>query len=195
MSNYATPILTTDRLTLRPFTLDDAPDLLAVFSDPAVMHYWSSEPWTSVRDAEAMIEQALAGYREQSEVRFGIELAATGQLIGALNLHRFFPKNRRCEIGYALGSAHWGKGYASEALATGIDYAFHELRLNRIEADIDPRNTASGTLLERLGFRKEGYMPERWFVHGEMADTVNYGLLRRYWDERKQALLPAYPSS
>ena len=185
MSNYATPILTTDRLTLRPFTLDDAPDLLAVFSDPAVMHYWSSEPWTSVRDAEAMIEQALAGYREQSEVRFGIELAATGQLIGALNLHRFFPKNRRCEIGYALGSAHWGKGYASEALATGIDYAFHELRLNRIEADIDPRNTASGALLERLGFRKEGYMPERWFVHGEMADTVNDGLLRRYWDERK----------
>jgi len=185
MSNYATPILTTDRLTLRPFTLDDAPDLLAVFSDPAVMHYWSSEPWTSVRDAEVMIEQALANYREQSEVRFGIELAATGRLIGALNLHRFFPKNRRCEIGYALGSAYWGKGYASEALATGIDYAFHELRLNRIEADIDPRNTASGVLLERLGFRKEGYMPERWFVHGEMADTVNYGLLRRYWDERK----------
>ncbi|MGG7603695.1 GNAT family N-acetyltransferase [Massilia sp. BKSP1R2A-1] len=168
MSNYATPILTTDRLTLRPFTLDDAPDLLAVFSDPAVMHYWSSEPWTSVRDAETMIEQALASYREQSEVRFGIELAATGQLIGALNLHRFFPKNRRCEIGYALGSAHWGKGYASEALATGIDYAFHELRLNRIEADIDPRNTASPPCWNGWAFarkaicRSAGSCTARW---------------------------------
>jgi ribosomal-protein-alanine N-acetyltransferase len=56
--------------------------------------------------------------------------------------------------------------------------------MNRIEADIDPRNDASARLLERLGFRKEGTMPERWFVHGEFADTAFYGLLKRYWDQR-----------
>jgi ribosomal-protein-alanine N-acetyltransferase len=53
-----------------------------------------------------------------------------------------------------------------------------------VEADIDPRNTGSARVLEKLGFRKEGYMPERWIVFGEMADTVNYGLLKRYWDAR-----------
>ncbi|MGH8852721.1 MAG: GNAT family N-acetyltransferase [Telluria sp.] len=184
MSTYITPILTTNRLTLRPLTLDDAHDLFAVFSDPAVVRYWSAASWTSVANAEASIEHALACYREQSEVRFGIELAETGVLIGTVNLHQPFPQNRRCEIGYALGSPYWGKGYATEALAAALDYGFHELRLNRVEADIDPRNAASAAVLERMGFRKEGYMPQRWFVHGEMADTVNYGLLRSYWDKR-----------
>jgi [ribosomal protein S5]-alanine N-acetyltransferase len=182
MSSYPTPILTTERLTLRPMTMLDAADLFAVFSDPAVVRYWSAEPWTSVSFAESALARALEGYREQSEVRFGIELAETGLLIGTVNLHHFFPQNRRCELGYALGSPHWGKGYATEALEVALDYGFHELRLNRVEADIDPRNGASAAVLERLGFRKEGYMPERWFVHGQMADTVNYGLLRSYWD-------------
>lgn len=184
MPSYPTPILTTDRLILRPMTMLDAADLFAVFSDPAVVRFWSAEPWTSVSFAEDSIERALEAYRSQSEVRFGIELAATGALIGTVNLHHIFPQNRRCEIGYALGSPHWGKGYATEALEAAIDYGFHELRLNRIEADIDPRNDASAGVLERMGFRKEGFMPERWFVHGEMADTVNYGLLRSYRDAR-----------
>ncbi|WP_288380385.1 GNAT family N-acetyltransferase [uncultured Massilia sp.] len=184
MSNYVTPILTTDRLTLRPLTRSDADDLYAVFSDPAVMRYWSAEPWTSVASAEKAISQALDAYRDASEVRFGVELAQSGILVGTVNLHHFFGQNRRCELGYALGSAWWGKAYATEALSAALDYGFHELRLNRVEADIDPRNAASAAVLERLGFRKEGYMPERWFVHGQMADTVNYGLLKRYWDQR-----------
>ena len=184
MHSYPTPILTTNRLTLRPLTMDDAADLFAVFSDPAVVRYWSAEPWTSVTNAQDAIALALEAYREQNEVRFGIELAETGALVGTVNLHHVFPQNRRCEIGYALASPCWGKGYASEALSAALDYGFHELRLNRVEADIDPRNAASSAVLERMGFRKEGYMPERWFVHGEMADTVNYGLLKSYWEAR-----------
>lgn len=184
MSTYPTPILTTARLILRPLTMKDADDVYAVFSDPAVVRFWSAEPWTAIASAEEMIAKALEGYRDGSEVRFGIELAETKLLIGTLGLHHIFPQNRRCEIGYALASAHWGKGYAGEALNAALDYGFHALGLNRVEADIDPRNAASGAVLERLGFRKEGYMPERWFVHGEMADTINYGLLRSYWDAR-----------
>ena len=121
MSSYPTLILTTNRLTLRPMTMEDAADLFAVFSDPAVVRYWSAEPWTSVSFAKDSIARALENYREQSDVRFGIELLETGALIGTVNLHHFFPQNRRCEIGYALGSPYWGKGYATEALAAAID--------------------------------------------------------------------------
>ena len=53
--------------------------------------------------------------------------------------------------------------------------------MNRVEAGIDPRNAASARVLKKLGFRKEGFMPERWIVQGEPADTVYYGLLRRYF--------------
>jgi ribosomal-protein-alanine N-acetyltransferase len=180
-----TPVtLATERLKLRPMTEHDLSAHFAVFSDPEVARYWSREPWTDIAQAEESIKAIMAAREDGSEARFGIELQSTGELIGNVGLHHFFEQNRRCEIGYALSSKHWGQGIATEALRAAIRYGFDALNLNRIEADIDPRNIGSGRVLEKLGFRKEGYMPERWIVFGEMADTVNYGLLRRYWDER-----------
>ena len=176
-------ILTTERLRLRPMDERDVLAHYAVFSDPEVARYWSREPWTDIAQAEESIKSTMAACKDGSEVRFGIELLATGELIGNAGLYHFFEQNRRCDIGYALAGQHWGQGYATEALRVLIRHGFDALDLNRIEADIDPRNIGSARVLEKLGFRKEGYMPERWFVFGEFADTVNYGLLRRYWDE------------
>jgi RimJ/RimL family protein N-acetyltransferase len=68
-----------------------------------------------------------------------------------------------------------------EALQALLSYAFQTLDLNRLEADIDPRNHASARTLERLGFQKEGHLRERWIVDGEISDTWLYGLLRREW--------------
>ncbi len=175
--------LDTERLRLRWMNEDDAEGHYAVFSDPAVARYWSSEPWTDIEQARQAVAATMAGYADGSGVRFGIVVLDSGELIGNVSLHHFFEQNRRCEIGYALASKYWGQGYATEALRAAIQYGFDALDLNRIEADIDPRNVGSGRVLEKLGFRKEGFMPERWIVFGEFADTVNYGLLRRYWDE------------
>jgi len=178
------PVLRTDRLILRPFDSGDASDLLRLFADPEVVRYWSTGAWTDIAQAEAMIAEAQQGYRDGALQRYAIALADSNRLIGICNLRGRFEQNRRCELGYALGSAHWGRGYAGEALEALLGHAFGALDLNRIEADIDPRNEASARLLEKLGFRREGLMPERWIVHGEKADTAFYGLLRRYWDER-----------
>jgi ribosomal-protein-alanine N-acetyltransferase len=187
MSTYSTPVLTTERLVLRPLKSADAAALFAIFSDPAVVRFWSTEAWTDISSAETAIAKAQECYRDETDIRFGVELVRGGQLIGTVNLHHFFNQNKRCELGYAIASAHWGQGYASEALEAALEHGFREVGLNRIEADIDPRNEASGRVLEKLGFRKEGVMPQRWLVHGVYADTVNYGLLRSYWDERKAA--------
>jgi RimJ/RimL family protein N-acetyltransferase len=176
-------VIETARLKLRPMDERDIPAHFALFSDPEVARYWSREPWLDVAQAEESIKAIMAAREDGSEARFGIELLSTGELIGNVGLHHFFGQNRRCEIGYALVSRVWGQGYATEALRAAIRHGFDALDLNRIEADIDPRNVGSGRVLEKLGFRKEGYMPERWFVFGEFADTVNYGLLKRYWDE------------
>lgn len=185
MSTYNTPVLRTERLMLRPLAASDAPALYAVFSDPAVVRYWSAESWTDISSADAAIARALEAYRDETELRFAIELAGTCELIGTVALHHFFNQNKRCEIGYALGSRHWGQGYASEALHAALDHGFREVGLNRVEADIDPRNEASARLLEKLGFRREGFMPQRWLVHGEYADTAFYGLLRRDWEGQR----------
>lgn len=176
--------LTTERLALRWLTLDDAPAQFALFSDPAVTRYWSSPAWTDIAHARAFIEKTQTDYGSGNGARFAITLRASDELIGNITLYDFFDQNRRCDIGYALLPAHWGKGYLAEAMAATLAYAFGELNLNRIEADIDPRNDASAKTLERMGFQKEGYMRERWIVNGEICDTAFYGLLKREWNAR-----------
>jgi RimJ/RimL family protein N-acetyltransferase len=87
----------------------------------------------------------------------------------------------RAEIGYCLHSAHWKQGYMGEALAALIEYAFSVLQLRRLEADVDPANASSLRILERMGFRREGLLRERWNVGGVIADSVILGLLAREW--------------
>jgi RimJ/RimL family protein N-acetyltransferase len=58
--------------------------------------------------------------------------------------------------------------------------------LNRIEADIDPRNVASARSLERLGFSKEGHLRQRWIVNGEVSDSAFYGLLLSDWQAQQR---------
>ena len=177
-----TPVeLLTPRLKLRWMIDRDVDAHYAVFSDPEVARYWSSEPWTALDQSRDHIAATQAAYADGSGMRLGIELRESGALIGNASLYRFVDASRRCELGYALARAHWGCGYVSEALRALLDYGFTALDLNRVEADIDPRNTASARVLEKLGFRKEGFMPERWIVQGEPADTVYYGLLRKWW--------------
>ena len=69
-----------------------------------------------------------------------------------------------------------------EAVGLAIGFAFDDLDLHRIEADVDPRNRGSIRLLEGLGFEKEGHLKERWIVGGEVQDALYYGLLRQGWE-------------
>ncbi len=174
----------TRRLTLRFLTDLDTHALFEIFSHPEVMRFWSSPPLTDL----AQVQQMLAGFYEDYSTRnalhLGIELQAGNVLVGACTLYHFHVASRRAELGYALGRPFWGSGYMHEALVALITYAFGPLYLNRLEADIDPRNLASAKTLERLGFQKEGLLRERWIVRGEVSDTGFYGLLRRDWLER-----------
>lgn len=176
--------LATERLLLRPLRAADADALFAIFSDTTVMRYWSSTAWTERQQAVDYIAKAKLGLASGAMLRLGIEAAAAGVLVGQAALYAFNPPNRRCEIGYALGREHWGKGYLGEALTALLDHGFTALHLHRVEADIDPANTASAKALARLGFQREGLLRERWMVGGEISDTEFYGLLKRDWDER-----------
>ncbi len=178
-------ILTTARLRLRPLEDCDAQALFGVFSDPRVMRYWSSPPWDSLEQARASIAADAADRAEGAHLRLGIELPAQG-LVGTCTLFGIQRSNRRAELGYALARPHWGNGYMHEALVALVGHGFGALALNRLEADIDPRNAKSARSLERLGFRLEGHLRERWIVAGEVSDSDLYGLLYRDWAGREE---------
>ncbi|HEX4333523.1 MAG TPA: GNAT family N-acetyltransferase [Usitatibacter sp.] len=173
--------LESSRLKLRFIVAGDAPGLFAIYGDPVVARYLSRPAFTQMAQAEKLVATANACYADGSGVNFAVERRDDAAMIGTCMLFRFHRESRRAEIGYSLGQAYWGQGYMHEALQALIDYAFGPLGLNRIEADIDPRNSNSARSLERLGFRMEGVLRERWIVAGEVSDTGYYGLLRKEW--------------
>ena len=136
---------------------------------------------TDVSEARQMLINIQKNNRNGSALQIGIQRKSDQALIGTCALHNLHLNSKRAEIGYALGRTYWRQGYMREALTVLIDYAFKSLGLNRLEADIDPRNAASENLLELLGFQKEGYLRQRWIVDGEVSDSVIYGLLRSDW--------------
>lgn len=153
--------LHTPRLRLRPLRPDDATALFEMMSDAAVMRYWSTPPWTALQRAHDMIDRGQAAMASGEFLRLGLEVEATGALIGQCTLFNLSAGCRRAEIGYGLRASAWGQGHMHEALQALINYGFTEMQLNRIEADIDPRNLASARSLQRLRFSMEGHLRER----------------------------------
>lgn len=176
--------LHTSRLLLRPLIASDAPALYAIFSDPQVTRYTSGGAWQSLDKADEMVARYTKGLAGNEAIGLGIVDVQSNTVIGTCSFFHLDEQCRRAEIGYILSRTCWGKGYMREALTALIQFGFDELNLHRIEADIDPRNGASLTSVERLGFIKEGYLRERWIVDGEICDTSLYGLLRSDWQAR-----------
>jgi RimJ/RimL family protein N-acetyltransferase len=176
--------LATPRLLLRPLADGDAQALYAIFSDPRVMRFWSSEPWATLDRAHQHIALRRAELERGEDPCLAIERVADAALIGTCTLFHHVPQCRRAELGYGLAVSAWGQGYVQEAVSRLLAWGFDEMGLNRVEADIDPRNVASARSLERLGLRREGLLRERWIVGDEVSDTALYGLLRADWLQR-----------
>lgn len=176
------PTINANRVSLRWISEEDVDALHRIFSHPEVMRYWGAPPLADRNAAVKLMEEIHDGFRQEKNLKWGIARRTDDALIGTATLFNLNLDNHRAEIGYGLDRAHWGMGYMNEALQALLEFAFEELALHRIEADVDPRNTASIRTVERLGFQREGYLRERWQVNGEIQDTVFYGLLRPDWE-------------
>lgn len=170
------PTLTGERLILRQLHVDDAPALFDVLSDSDVMQFWSSGPHANVEETRkyaAWNADTSAGH-----ICWAItvdEMAALGWVI--LLPHR----TNSFELGYILGRSHWRNGYVYEAATLALNFAFENLNARRVMADTDPDNVASIRMLEKLGFRQEGYLREEWETHIGVRDSLIFGLLRSEW--------------
>lgn len=172
-----TPRLRSDRLLMRPACERDIDDVFEIYSDIKALQYFAREPLTDRGQAERMVAENFA-WDEDPNARFwAICLSDTDRMIGAFTLFHISERNHRAEIGYILNRAFWGNGYATEALQHMIAYCFGDLGLVRLEADVDPENTGSLNLLDRNGFKREGYFRKRWLIRGQWYDSVMFALI------------------
>jgi len=172
------PTLATSRLRLRPFADGDADALFALQSDPYVLRYWDSSPWTDRARADTFLEDCRQMAEDGTGARLVIERRPDGAFLGWCSFARWTPAFRSASIGYVLDDAVWGNGYATEAVRALLAWAFETLDLNRVQAEVDTRNPASAHVLEKLGFLREGTVREDCIVDGVVSDTWIYGLLR-----------------
>jgi RimJ/RimL family protein N-acetyltransferase len=175
------PPIESPRLQVRPLAKADLADLMQVNGDAAVTRFLPYATWTSPADSDAWYQRMADIQATGTALQLVLVERRSGLAIGTCLLFRFDEGSARAELGYVLGRAQWGSGYMREALVAVIDAAFTRLSLRRLEAEVDPRNAASGRLLQRLGFAREGLLRQRWVTRGEANDVEVYGLLRDEW--------------
>ena len=80
-------------------------------------------------------------------------------------------------VGFAVGREFWGQGICTEALTQIVRFGFSELRIHKIVGDNDADNPASGRVLEKAGFKKEGVFKEHYFRDGKYVDVIHWGII------------------
>lgn len=172
------PVLRHERLVLRAFAPRDVDDVFELYRDKDATRFGYSPRMDTRSDAEHVISECARLARAREIFHWGVARASDDRIVGHATLFAWKREHRRAELGYSTLKSEWGRGLATAAAGVLLAFAFEKLDLRRIEADVDPRNAASLRVLEKLGFRREGLMRERWEVDGELQDAVILGLLR-----------------
>ena len=190
--------LTTERLLLRLFTMDDVEDVLGYINDPEWAEYQVNippVPYTR-KDAETLVTMFSdpsyweTGHPELPSTANGAGLLQIfavvfeGKVIGeiALNQRDEDRRNERVELAYSLARKHWGKGLMTEAARAVMNWAFQTYSFNRMFAWCDPRNIGSWRVLEKLGMKREGQLRSHLKWNNEFRDQLYHGILRAEWE-------------
>jgi RimJ/RimL family protein N-acetyltransferase len=174
--------LKTARLTLRPFLPEDFDAFAGIHGDAEVARWLYNEPRRR-EEARELFDRKRAGsalLAEDDWMSCAIVEDATGAVVGELVFHWVSEEHRTGEIGFLVAPAHQGKGYASEAAAALLDWAF-SAGFHRVIGRLEPRNIASARVLEKLGMRREALFVENEWVKGEWQSEVVYAVLDREW--------------
>jgi ribosomal-protein-alanine N-acetyltransferase len=108
-------------------------------------------------------------------------------LVGSINLSQIFLGGfRSAYLGYQMGVQFAGCGYMTEAMQLALSHAFNDLKLHRIEANIQPHNTASIALVKRAGFTKEGFSRRYLKICGRWRDHERWAILAEDWRANKK---------
>ncbi len=176
------PVLTTERLQLRPFGLEDAPDVQRLAGAPeiAATTLRIAHPYP-VGAAEVFIFGQESAFIDGLGATFAVVEATTGTLCGCVGLG-CDREHSHAELGYWIGVPYWGRGYATEAARRVLAFGFSHFGLHRIASRHFASNPASGRVLQKIGMKYEGRRREAFFKQGRgFEDSLEYGLLSREW--------------
>lgn len=189
MQHLGTQVIETERLILRPLRLDDASAMYNNWaSDDEVSQYVTWPTHANLQETQELLASWVKAYQEDDFYTWGMEIKATGQLIGTFAFVGFSDRDQVAELGYCLGKDWWNQAYTTEAGQAILAFGFNQVGLNRIQAVHDVRNPASGRVMEKLGMTLEGVIRQARLVKGQFVSINLYGLLAQDWRMNRGSL-------
>ncbi|MEP7456775.1 GNAT family N-acetyltransferase [Phyllobacterium sp. SB3] len=156
------------RLLLRRAQLGDAAAIFEGYGrDPEVIRYLSWHAHKSIEDTRDYLRQVKEDWDQAKSYTYAICRDKDSPLMGMIMMR---VKDERATFGYAMGRAHWGKGYVPEALSTLVDLALAQPGIWRAEAYCDVENVSSARVMEKVGMTYEGVL-RRWTRHPNVSDA------------------------
>lgn len=162
---------TTERLHLRPFTVDDiTPEYIEALNDKEVVQYTDvrHSSWNADNSREFVLGSNIEGVREL----VGIFLQESGKHIGNIRLH-FDERERRVALAIMIwDKRQWNKGYGTETLIAVSDYVFDDLGYHKLWGGYYPENASANKLFEKVGFEIEGVLKDHFVFYGRFVDEI-----------------------
>lgn len=178
------PVIETEDLLLRPMKRRDAADIFRYASDPEVSRYVLWEPHRSISDTRSYIRYVRRLYHRGLPSSWAVVLRSSSSVIGSIGFMSFSPVHCSAEVGYSFLRKCWNNGYATQSLNAVIRTSFRMIPvLNRIEAQHDVRNPASGRVMGKCGMKFEGVLRNRIYNKSQFIDVAMYAILRSDLDD------------
>lgn len=176
------PVLSGDRVTLRPISLEDAPSMLNTLSEPDVSHWTGNQVIYSLEDIQA---HCVSIAEDEDRLDYAIAQKGEHQYIGEAVLQDIDLKNRHAHFRIALASPQWfGRGFGREATLLLLSHGFETLKLHRIELEVYEYNDRARSLYEELGFVQEGVRRDILLKKGAFHNAIVMSILDREYRER-----------
>jgi len=184
--NNQQPTLITKRLIIRPYTLQDAPDLQRLIGECDIAATMVHVPHPYIDGmAEEFISKQQESFKKGLMIAFAITHRQNGFFIGGISLNNIDKQSELAEMGYWIGKPYWNQGYGTEAARAILKYGFEALGLNRIYANYFKQNLASGRIMQKIGMKYEGCQRQQFKKWGNFVDLVLYGILKSEYIEHK----------
>ncbi|OBZ07614.1 alanine acetyltransferase [Bacillus sp. FJAT-27264] len=174
------PVLRSDELILKKIEDVHVDDVFGIYSNDKVFEYCGILPKHNKNTVSNMIGHFARDFHKRSKIKWGIFANAEPErLLGIIEAFDFNQKVNMVTIGYFLDEAHWGKGIASAAVKILLHFLFVDVKVNRIQAEVMPRNDSSKKVLVKNGFLKEGTLRQASLWTGKgIVDLEIYSILK-----------------
>lgn len=171
------------KLHIRELSANDKDTFILVMQQSFTLH----QPWVKTPQTDQEFDAYFARYKTENH-RAYLTFTPDEKLVGVFNISSIERGAfQSAYLGYYVNHNFSGKGYMKNSFLLVLEKIFHELQLHRIEANIQPENQPSINLVQKLGFRKEGFSPRYLYINGEWRDHERWALTIEDWERWKSS--------